>query len=144
MYGFVAKYGKLGQGFSQREADESLEHPGRRTNSHGYQSAASWIDDLGELKQCIILCSFCRAKFNPRKNHYRKFYAADISGITDGHAVNGKCDSCKQFTANCGGGTAYLHESDYPNVCADPMEARRKARAAAGSCSVSRFLNLGR
>lgn len=143
MEGFVAKNAKLGAGFSEKEKAEGLEHLGRRTAASGYQSAVSWVDELAARKMCIILCSFCRTKYNPRKHHhYRKFYNPDVSGITDGYLVNGKCDSCKQMTVNCGGGTAYVHEAEYSKVCIDPMEARRKARAAAGAHSVSRFLNL--
>ena len=143
MQAFVPRNAKLGEGFTEREKLKGLEHPGRRTTAHGYQSAVSYISDISELKQCIILCSFCREKFNPRKHfRYRKFYSPDISGLTDGHVVNGKCDSCNQMTVNLGGGTAYVHESEYEKVCIDPTVARRKARAAAGARSVSRFLNL--
>ena len=140
MEAFVWKHGKAGEGFSQKEINRSFEHPGRRTD--GSQSAASWIGDIGERKQCIILCSFCRAKFNPRKHHYRKYYVMDITGRTDGHAVNGKCDDCKQFTANLGGGTAFIHEAFYSQICTDPTDARRQQRAAAGRFSVSRFLGI--
>lgn len=137
----VSKHGgKLGEGFSKKEINDSFEHPGRR--SDGSQSAASWIVDLVSLKKTVLLCSFCRAKFNPRKFNYRKFYCADITGATDGHVVNGKCDSCKGFTANLGGGVAFVHEEVYPHVCQDKMAARREARARAGAHSVTRALGL--
>lgn len=126
----VPKYGKLGEGFNRQEIAEADEHPGRKVGS---QSAASWVMDLVSLKKVVILCSFCRAKFNPRKFKYRKFYKADVSGMTDGHVVNGKCDSCKESTALCGGGVAFIHEEEYSKVCIDPMEARRNARASAKS-----------
>ena len=129
----VPEYHKVGQGFSRAEEIAAMEHPGRRTNSHGYQSAAAWLSDLVALKKTILLCSFCRVKFNPRKIGYRKFYIADPTGHTDGYAANGKCDCCKQFTANCGGGTAFVSEELYPQVCIDPMSARREARARAGA-----------
>lgn len=122
----VPKYAKLGQGFSKVEQAAALEHPGRRTD--GTQSAATWLGDLSSLKKLIILCSFCRPKFNPRKNGYRRFYVHDITGATDGHAANGRCDACKQPTVNSGGGTAFVHEATYDLVCVDPVEQRRKAR----------------
>lgn len=125
----VSKYAKVGQGFSVKEQRQGWEHGGRRTD--GSQSAASWIADLTDLQKTIILCSYCRVHFNPRKNHYRKMYVADPTGKTDGYQVNGKCDNCKQFTANAGGGTAFVHESLYNNVCQDPVDARRIARAKA-------------
>jgi len=144
MEAFVWKHGKAAEGFSKQEIAKADEHPGRRTKANGYQSAASWIGDQVDAKRCIILCSFCRVKFNPRKNHYRKYYVADITGRSDGYAVNGKCDDCKGFTANLGGGTAFIHETEYGKVCDDPITARRRARAASRAFSVSRFLGLGR
>ena len=116
-----------------------MEHPGRRTD--GSQSAASWIADLTDLQKTILLCSFCRPHFNYKKNRYRRMYVADLSGHTDGYSVNGKCDACKQMTANCGGGAAFIHESIYDQVCQDPLDARRKARARAGLMSVWQAVN---
>jgi hypothetical protein len=135
----VPKNAKLGHGFTVKQQREGDEHPGRRTD--GTQSAAHWVGNLVDLKKTVLLCSFCRANFNPRKNHYRRMYIADPSGHTDGYAVNGKCDACKQMTVNCGGGTAFVHESLYNVVCQDPIDARRKARAAAKSMSVWQAIN---
>ncbi len=129
----VPAHARLGKGFTQAQKQESFEHPGRRVD--GSQSAASWVGDLTDLKKTIILCSFCRPNFNPRKNHYRRMYVADVTGRTDGYQVNGKCDACKQFTANAGGGTAYVHEEHYNLVCQDPITARRNARAKAKASS---------
>lgn len=135
----VPKYSKVGQGFSKKEIFKSFEHPGRRTD--GTQSAASWIGDLSDLKKCILLCSYCRRNFNHKKNHYRLMFVPDHTGATDGFQSNGQCDACKQQTANCGGGTAYVHESYYARVCVDPSVARRSARAAAKAWSVSNAIN---
>ena len=140
----IPKHSKLGEGFSRREKELSYIHPGRRTSVKGYQSPASWISDLLGLKKAICLCSFCKVKFDHRKHHYRKFYVVAITGLTDGHRVNGRCDACKQRMEHCGGGTAYVHESEYAKVCIDPMEARRKARAAAREHSVWAHINQGR
>src|SRR5688572_32665119 len=100
--------GKLGAGFTQRQKEAGYEHPGRRTD--GSQSAASWILDLVSLRKTVLLCSFCRTKFNPRHFNYRKMYIADPTGHTDGYAMNGMCDRCKVMTVNAGGGTAFRSE----------------------------------
>jgi hypothetical protein len=138
----VPKHEKLGEGFSPREQFDSLVHPGRRID--GSQNAANWIDDLVSLRKFVLLCSYCRVKFNPRKHGYRKFYCADVTGMTDGYQTNGKCDGCKQLTINCGGGTGFVHEAEYSKTCQDPMDARRKARARAGAMSAWRFINKWR
>ena len=75
------KYGKLGEGFSKLEKLKAQEHPGRRTNVRGYQSAVSWIERLVAHKTAIILCSFCRHEVNPRKDlKYRQFLNYDAKG----------------------------------------------------------------
>ena len=126
----VPKYAKLGEGFSGREVLASYEHPGRRTD--GTQSAATWMTDLTSLRKVILLCTYCRAQFNPRRHGYRKFYTPDLAGATDGYMHNGRCDACKQETAMIpGGGTSFVPEETYRLVCLDPLDARRKARAAA-------------
>lgn len=127
MDAFVPIYGKLGEGFNKAERSKADEHPGRRTN--GTQTAASWIVDLVGRNACILLCSFCRVKFNPRKFHYRRMYVSDYTGMTDGHTFNGRCDACKQATVNTGGGAAFINEEEYSKVCIDPVSARREARA---------------
>lgn len=137
MIPLIPKYSKLGEGFSRKEKAQADEHPGRRTD--GSQSAASWIVDLVSLRKTILLCSFCRPKFNPRKHNYRKLYIPDPTGHTDGYAANGLCDSCKQRTENCGGGTAFVHEEIYSLTCIDPVVARRNARAHAKAHSAWRF-----
>ena len=102
---------------------KSMEHPGR-----GNHTAASWMGDLSELRKIILLCSFCKPHFNPRKNHYRRLYIPDPTSTTNGYIHNGVCDGCKQRTENCGGGTAYVHEAQYALTCIDPLDARRQAR----------------
>lgn len=129
----VPKYHRLGEGFSRREQVKALEHPGRRTD--GTQSAASWLSDLTDLRKAITLCqAYCAPKFNPRRHGYRRFYSPDITGKTDGYTHNGTCDGCKQNTALLpGGGRTFIPEETYRLVCIDPLDARRKARAAAGA-----------
>jgi hypothetical protein len=123
------KHARLGEGFSTAEKLKAREHPGRRMD--GSQSAASWVADLVGAKKVIILCGFCRPKFNPRKYAYRRMYSPDYTGKTDGYMTNGMCDGCKQQTLNTGGGTAYISEETYRMVCIDPVDARRQARAKA-------------
>ena len=128
----VPKYHRIGEGFSRREQIAALEHPGRRTD--GTQTAAAWLSDLTDLRKMVLLCTYCRPKFNPRRARYRRFYAPDFTGKTDGFVHNGQCDGCKQQTALLpGGGTSFVAEETYSLVCIDPMDARRKARAAAGA-----------
>ena len=123
----VPKYSKLGEGFSAREKLAAQLHPGRSK----WQSPASWILDLVSLRKPVLLCSFCRSKFNPRHFNYRKFYMTDHTGTTDGFVANGKCDACRQNTADVpGGGVMFVAEELYSLTCIDPCEARRNARAA--------------
>jgi len=126
---FTPKHNKLGEGFSKQEKLDSMRHPGRQTNpKHGYQSAVAFISDLIALRKVIILCSFCRAKFNPRRFGYRVVYVADPTGKTDGFTVNGDCDSCKGKTWNLGGGQAFQPIELYEQTHIDPTVARRNAR----------------
>lgn len=128
----VPKYHRIGEGFSRREQLQALEHNGRRTD--GTQSPAAWVTDLTALRKSILLCTSCRTNFNPRRHGYRKFYSPDWTGKTDGYMHNGKCDACKQNTALLpGGGTSFIPEETYRLLCIDPLDARRKARAAARS-----------
>ena len=130
----VPAHARLGEGFSRREQIKALEHPGRRTD--GVQTAATWITSLIDLRKSILLCTYCRPRFNPRRHGYRKFYAPDLTGKTDGYMHNGICDACKQQTALLpGGGMTFIPEETYQLVCIDPLDARRKARAAAGRLS---------
>lgn len=130
----VPKYAKVGVGYSRPEQAKALEHPGRRPD--GVQTAASWVTELTDRRKVLILCSFCAPKFNPRRHGYRRFYNPDHTGITPGHAVNGICDGCRQPTVLVGGGgTGYISEETYRLVCTDPVDARRRARAAAGATS---------
>lgn len=120
-------------------------HPGRQTNpAKGYQSATQWITDLIALRKTIILCSFCRVKFNPRRYGYRRIFISDTTGKTDGYTVNGYCDACKGWTPNLCGGTAYHPEELYEQVFVDPSEARSKARATAKALGTWKFLQAQR
>lgn len=136
---FVPLHGKLGQGFSTQEIAESYVHPGRRTD--GSQSAASWICDLLDLRKFLILCSFCSPHFNHRKHHYRRYYVADETGTTNGYSVNGECYACKKMTTDSGGGTGYISEETYNQVCRDPVEVRRNRRAESRSMSIWQAIN---
>lgn len=136
----VPKYHRMGEGFSKREIAESFEHPGRRTNPHGYQSPASWISDHVSLKKLIILCSFCRPYFNPRKYGYRRLFIPDSSGKTDGFGVNGKCIRCKIETANAGGGTGFTPEETYALSYVEPVTLRVEERAKRFALSVWTFI----
>jgi hypothetical protein len=126
----VPAHARLGEGFTKVEKLKAEEHPGRNTNIVGYQSPANWICDKADLKKLILLCSWCRLKFNHRKNHYRPFFVRDNTGKTSGYESNGQCDGCKEQTALRGGGTAFVHESEYAKTCREPVMVRRMSRAA--------------
>jgi hypothetical protein len=131
MEAFIPRGQKLGEGFSKSEklAAQAI-HP-QHSASKG-QSRIGWLDSLLSLKKVVILCSWCRSKFNPRKANYRRVYVPDYTGKTDGYTVNGDCDYCGAFTAVAGGGTAYQPEELYFLTHQDPTEARRRSRANAG------------
>lgn len=130
----VPKYARVGEGFSRRERLQAQEHPGRRTD--GSQTPASWVLDLADSNKLILLCAWCRAKFNPRRHGYRRFYTADPTSKTDGYLANGRCDACKSRTELQGGGVAFVREDTYRQVCENPLDARRQARRAWKSESV--------
>ena len=137
----IPRYQKLGEGFSRREKLKALEHPGRQTNpQRGYQSAVSWISDLIALRKVIILCDFCRAKFNPRRFGYRRVDALDNDGKVLAHSVNGQCDACKGDTRLIGGGTGFQPEELYAQTHQDPCEAKRTAKARAFQMGTYRFI----
>lgn len=126
----LPKHGKLGEGFTTQERVEgdSL-HPGRRTD--GRQSAATWITSLSDRRQVILLCGWCRPKFNPRTHRYRRMYVPSRDTVADPYQSNGMCDACKHQTADTpGGGRAYVSEETYAQVCREPADVRRQARAA--------------
>lgn len=147
MEAFIPRGKKLAdeQAYSKREKIDALIHPGRQTNPRkGYQSATQWITDLIALRKTVILCDFCRVKFNPRFYKYRRIFIPDVSGKTDGYTVNGQCDACKGETAQLGGGTGYYPEEEYDKVYLDPSEVRRNARATAKSLGTWQFLKSQR
>jgi len=122
----VPKYHRLGEGFTKSEMLKASEHSGRRVD--GSQSPASWIADLVDTQKFILLCTFCRPKFNPRKHNYRKAYIPDRSGRTSGYEFDGQCDACKQQTGATG--TGFVHETTYALSYIDPVVARRNDNAA--------------
>ena len=142
MHGFVSKHARLGEGFSRRERVESFVHPGRRTDPvKGYQSAVAWISDLMDNRKLILLCSFCRIKFDFRKYHYRKFVVPDSTGKRNPELSQGMCDACKGQCANLGGGIAYIEETTFSQLCIDPAEAKRKRRAQMGEVPIWRAVD---
>jgi hypothetical protein len=139
---FIPRGSKLGEGYTKAEKLKGQEikplHGGKRA-----QGRAGWLSDLIALRKVIILCSFCRSKFNPRQHGYRRVFIPDYTGKTDGYQVNGTCDWCKQETAQIpGGGTAFQSEELYQLTCIDPTEARRAARASAKSLSTWQSIQL--
>jgi len=129
MIPLIPKHDRLGKGFSKNEVLKSQIHPGR--NVKAGQSAASWIVDLTSLRKPVLLCTFCRGKFDASYYNYRRYFSPDLSGKSSGFVVNGRCDACKEETANTpGGGTMFICEETYHLNCIDPSESRRRARQA--------------
>ena len=126
----IPRHAKLGQGFTRaQQFDGEWAHPGRRTD--GRQSAASWITELGDRRKVILLCGWCRPKFNARTQRYRPMYVPSLSSVADPYQSNGLCDACKTQTAlTPGGGRAFVSEETYAQVCVEPADARRRAREA--------------
>lgn len=127
----VPKYGgRPGEGFSKPEILKAAEHPGRRTHpARGYQSPSEWITQLLDLRKPVILCGFCRHKFDPKKANYRRFFCLDSNGA-NGYTTNGRCDDCKEETRRTPGqGTMFISEESYAGVCQEPQVARRSVRA---------------
>lgn len=131
MDAFIPRGSALGRGYSNVEKLRGQEIHPQHDATKG-QSRIGWLDSLLVLKKVIVLCSWCREKFNPRKVGYRRVYVPDFTGKTDGYTVNGDCDSCHLFTAFAGGGTAYQPEELYFLTHQDPVVARRQSRANAG------------
>lgn len=126
----VPKYAKLGEGFSRREILKSAEHPGRQINARrGYQSASTWIDHLLQLRKPVILCGYCRVKFTPKYVRYRRFFCLNSQG-ENGYRTDGRCDDCKEDTRRTpGGGTMFISEESYPEICLEPQIGRWSLRA---------------
>lgn len=139
MDAFVPRYSRLGEGFSKAQKFVGQEvkplHGGKRA-----AGPAGWLSDLITLRKVVILCSFCRAKFNPRRFGYRRVFVPDATGKSDGYTVNGSCDWCKGETVNLSGGTAFQPEELYKLTTIDPTEQRRTARLRAKSLSTWQFL----
>ncbi len=80
---------------AQRKAAGLREHPGRNFGKpHG-----TWISDMCEQKQSILLCQLCSHKFQPKQHNYYQ---------TREFRVLGRCDACKEHENNA---TFYIHES---------------------------------
>ena len=60
----------------------------------------SWVGDLADLANTILLCDECRLKFDHKKNRYH---------LARRYRVGAKCDGCREF--RCGDMQAYHHES---------------------------------
>lgn len=87
--------------------------PGRKIGRvHG-----GWIADLVGLRKCIILCPFCKPKFNPKKHEY-------VPWRRDTFCVS-KCDACKELDPRC---VAFIHETLIPDVGETPRRRGRWAR----------------
>lgn len=56
--------------------------------------AGSWVTDIAELKQCIVLCQACDAKWKGSESRYGYEARRDWHTLYGG--VIGKCDGCRE------------------------------------------------
>jgi hypothetical protein len=66
--------------------------------------AGTWVTDCAEIRQCVLLCSFCDHKFKPA--HKRYGYHRDTKFT---HGVGGQCDGCRVNRDD--GLQLYIHET---------------------------------
>lgn len=89
------------------KAQRTQEAPGRPAGrSHG-----GWIADLTGLRQCVLLCEFCQAKFNPKAHGYRPWRNTHVQA---------RCDACKAHSTRA---TAFMATEHYEQVI--PKRGRR-------------------
>ena len=86
------------------------EAPGRRIGA----VIGSWVTDLAELKQTIILCWKCQEEFRKVAPRYHYHFAENWNKIWGG--VHGKCDACREpgVRRSCFVHQSYLGKSYNP------------------------------
>ena len=65
--------------------------------------AGTWVTDCAEIKQCVILCSFCDHKVRPAHKRYGYHRDARFD-----RGVGGDCDGCRVHREE--GLQLYVHE----------------------------------
>lgn len=90
-----------------RAGAKRVESAGRKVGS----VAGSWVTDLAELKQSILLCSGCDFKWKWGAKKYGYELAKRWTRIWGG--VIGKCDDCRQSGP---GRSFYYHDSNTGKV----------------------------
>lgn len=90
-----------------RQGAKRIEAAGRRSGTpHG-----SWVTDLAELRQTIILCWACDAKWKRSAKRYHYEFRKDWHEFWGG--VIGRCDACKEPGH---GRRIYIHQSLHGKV----------------------------
>ncbi len=87
---------------SAREGAQRAESKGRPVG----RVEGSWVTDLAELRQSILLCSFCDPKWRASASKYGYELTKRWTKIWGG--VIGKCDGCRQSGV---GRSFYAHGS---------------------------------
>lgn len=64
----------------------------------------TWVTDVAEIRQCVLLCSFCDHKFKPAHKKYGYHRDARFQ-----RGVGGDCDGCRIHRDE--GLQLYVHES---------------------------------
>lgn len=88
----------------------ALESKGRKVGA----GAGSWVTDIAELRQQIMLCWQCDPKFKGSASRYG--YHRDKKWTKLAGGVVGKCDGCREGGP---GRQMYVHESFF-GVTYDP------------------------
>ena len=84
-----------GKARTRAQQIESLTHPGRRMGLvHG-----SYITDMAENQQSILLCLGCQHRFDPKAYGYYR---------TKEFSIQGPCDACKDHAEDA---IFFIHES---------------------------------
>lgn len=91
----------------QRRRARSLQSPGRPVG----KPEGTWVTDLAELRQTVLLCGACDSKFKPAHPRYGYFRDRKWKRLYGG--VGGVCDGCR--TPYPAGLQLYVHESHLGN-----------------------------
>ena len=97
--------------YTQQQIAESYAVKGRPKG----RTPSSHVDDMVALRKLVLLCDFCRPKWNPRKDHYELYQKIPVAG---------NCDACGDHVWT---GTAFIPEINHDALIYEsPIAARRR------------------
>ena len=97
--------------WTPRELAHASEAPGRPDR----RMAGGWIADETAQRHLVSFCSFCVAKFNPKRYGYVRLSYLYPWSI-------GRCDGCKQFDPRC---RSFVAEETWEHVVSPRHHGRR-------------------